>query len=129
MIVKIAGGRPDNPPSPDEPVLLLWKAQLGSENDAEVNQIPASVLSEMVPEFEVATWFPLERARDLFLKPAADLENDVWTEVPVQVACASDESYFVSIQVRKHRAARSIVDAVIDLATRLKEGAVWIRVE
>lgn len=131
MLIKLARGHRDEPPAPDQQPNLLWTAAHGTEEEAEVSHIPASVLPELAPAFVVGQWYSLADAEQLFTGTAERSENDVWTEIPVAVSCQPwEESNFLPIQIRKHRAARMMFDSAVQLAESLQEeGVVWIRVE
>ncbi len=131
MLIKISKGSSDTPPPPDQPAELLWTAEQGSDDAADVNQIPASVLSELAPTFVVSKWYLIQDAKNLLAGLDGSQENDVWTEVPVYASSLAVKGHAsVPIQIRKHRAARMIFDSAIQFAENLTpEGAVWIRVE
>jgi len=131
VLIKISKGSKDEPPAPDQPADVLWTAEHGSGDDADVNQIPASVLPELAPTFIVGQWYSLADAKGLFQGASGDPHDDVWTEIPVVAPSRSAKGHdSVPMQIRKHRAARIIFDSAVQFAESLeREGTVWIRVE
>jgi hypothetical protein len=131
MVIKISKGHQGEPPPAGQPADLLWTAEHGSDDDANVNQIAASVLSELAPTFVVGQWYPLADAKQLFQGASGDPQNDVWTEIPVEVPSLSAKGRdSCPMQIRQYKAARIIFDSAVQFAESLeREGAAWIRVE
>src|SRR4051812_6308115 len=128
MVIKLVRTTTDVPPQPDEPADLLWKAEHGGEASANASQLPASILSELMPSFIVGHWYSLKDAEELASTSKADPEANVWTEVPI--LSSADVPGLVSIQVRMGAAAKAMFEGAVDFAQRMRaEGAIWIRVE
>lgn len=131
MLIKISKGFNDGPPTADQQADPLWTAEQGSAGEADINQIPASVLPELAPTFVVGQWYSLANAKQLFSGAVGDPQNDVWTEIPVVASSVSPNGHdCVPMQIRKYRAARIMFDSAVQLGENLEgEGPVWIRVE
>jgi hypothetical protein len=131
MVIKISKGRKGLPPPADQPADLLWMAEHGTDDDANVNQIAASVLLESAPTFVVGQWYSLAGVKLLFQGASGDPPDDVWTEIPVVApSLSAKEPEPCPMQIRQYRAARIIFDSALQFAESLEgEGAAWIRVE
>jgi hypothetical protein len=131
MVIKIRRESVNGDPESDQVASMLWMAEHGRDDDPNVNQVPASVLPELFPAFEVGRWYSLKEVNSLLESDQHPSERAIWTEIAVVVpAEAAPDLQHFPIQIRQHLAARMMFLGAIELAEILEqEGLVRIRVE
>jgi len=135
LLIHIVRGETNAAPSKDAPGEPIWRTERGRGDSDDVGQLPGSVLTELVPNFEIGAWYRLDQAKQLLVgteanrSTASNPEEEVWTEVPVTVPTVAGNDT-LTVLVPKFRAALEIINQVLKFAEGLDLAAgVWIRVE
>jgi hypothetical protein len=134
LLIQIVRGETTVAPSKDVPGELIWRTEGGRGDSEEVGQLPGSVLSELFPKFEIGAWYRLDQAKQILgmqanPAPASSPEEEVWTEVPVNVPTVEGIDT-LTVLMPKSRAALEIINRVLNFVEALDLSAgVWIRVE
>ena len=121
-------------PKPENPGEEIWRGGYKGLTMDEVDQLPAALLSMRTSDLdegvEVATWYPIDKFKELFT--ASKSEADAWSEVTVPVL-SPEGGDNVLIQVEQNKCCDMLVQAVLDLTEYLglwrEERSIWIRVE
>ena len=121
-------------PSRDFPGEPIWHTERGRGDSEEVGQVPGSALTELFPTFEIGAWYRLDDAKRILgteVNPpgASRPEEEVWTEVPVNVPTPMGVE-ILTVLMPKSRAALEIINQVLKFVEALDLSVgVWIRVE
>ena len=115
-------------PVADEDGADLWEGGYGDGFDADPRSLPASSLSECLPELEIGTWHRVDDVAKALDRAEAP-RPDVWTAVEIPVP-AMQGGEPVPMQVNMAGAAVMMLRGVVELARQLERpGNVWVRLE
>jgi hypothetical protein len=120
--------RPSGPPTSDDQRETVWSANYGDGAIEDAEGLSGSILTTTLPEFEVGTWYSVDRFKEK-VNRAVTAEAASWTTLDIMSKDIAGPGY-VEIQVQHDVAALMICRAVIDhLELTGRYSGIWIRVE
>src|SRR4051812_21206078 len=116
------------PPSSENPGTELWLGGYGDPTIEEGSAFPASILTVVLDNFEIGSWYAVEEFRNI-LASAKTEEFPSWTVLNVLEKDIVGRGHF-DMQVSQAYAALTICDAVLTHVARRKTIAgIWLRIE
>jgi hypothetical protein len=120
--------KPSTAPTSGDEEEIAWSSSYGDEQLDDAEGLSGSVLSSVVPDFEVGTWYALADFNEK-LSAAATSEASSWTILEI-ISKDIVGAGTVEMPVQQGAAALMICRAVVDHLYQMdRHSDIWIRVE
>jgi hypothetical protein len=120
--------KPSSAPTSDAEEEIVWSSTYGEEQPDDADGLSGSILSSVLPDFEVGTWYALEEFNEKLGAVAID-EASSWTILDV-ISKDIIGTGIVEMPVQQGSAALMICKGVVEHLYQMdRYSDIWIRVE